>query len=425
MITAVVGINWGDEGKGRMVDLLASQYDIVARYQGGNNAGHTVVNERGRFILNLLPSGILRPETVNVMGPGMVIDLGHLDGELSSLREKGVEVTGKNLRISDRATVCMPYHPMLDGLEEDRMGSKKQGSTRRGIGPVYSDKYMRKSIRVGDLLFRDVLRERLADIVEWKNLTVEKGYGAAPISVTEMYDWLMRYGDPIMDSICDTTALLTEADDNGRSILLEAQLGALRDLDFGIFPYTSSSCTLAAYAPLGAGIPAKHLTNVVGIMKAYSSAVGGGPFVCEFEGDKARELREAGGEYGAATGRPRRVGGFDVVASRYGVRLQGATELAVTKLDVLSGMEKIPVCTAYELDGRRIDSFPLEPALEKCTPVYEYLPGFEGDITGCRKFSELPAAAQDYVKYLEDAVSCHIRYISVGADREQYIDMDR
>ena len=423
MITAVVGINWGDEGKGRMVDLLASQYDIVARYQGGNNAGHTVVNERGRFILNLLPSGILRPETVNVMGPGMVIDLGHLDGELGSLREKGVEVTGKNLKISDRATVCMPYHPLLDGLEEDRMGSKKQGSTRRGIGPVYSDKYMRKSIRVGDLLFRDVLRERLADIVEWKNLTVEKGYGHTPISVDEMYDWLMRYGDPIMDCICDTTALLTEADDSGKSILLEAQLGALRDLDFGIFPYTSSSCTLAGYAPLGAGIPAKRLTNVVGIMKAYSSAVGGGPFVCEFSGKEAEELREAGGEYGAATGRPRRVGGFDVVASRYGVQLQGATELAVTKLDVLSGMEKIPVCTAYELDGKRIDAFPLEPALERCTPVYEYLPGFDGDITGCRKFSELPQTAQDYVRYLEDTVKCPIKYVSVGADRDQYIQM--
>ncbi len=422
MITAVVGINWGDEGKGRMVDLLASQYDIVARYQGGNNAGHTVVNERGKFILNLLPSGILRPETVNVMGPGMVIDLEHLGGELASLREKGVEVGADHLKISDRATVCMPYHPLLDGLEEDRMGEKKQGSTRRGIGPVYSDKYMRKSVRVGDLLFRDVLKERLADIVEWKNLTVEKGYGHEPLNATAMYDWLMRFGDPIMDNICDTTALLTEADDSGKSILLEAQLGALRDLDFGIFPYTSSSCTLAAYAPLGAGIPAKRLDNIVGIMKAYSSAVGGGPFVCEFSGEAAHELREAGGEYGAATGRPRRVGGFDVVASRYGVQLQGATELAVTKLDVLSGMAQIPVCTAYELDGERIDRFPLEPALEKCTPVYEYLPGFTGDITGCRKFSELPQAAQDYVRYLEDAVGCHIRYVSVGADRDQYID---
>ena len=423
MITAIVGINWGDEGKGRMVDLLASEYDVVARYQGGNNAGHTVVNERGKFILNLLPSGILRPECVNVMGPGMVIDIEHLDKELRALREKGVVVGADNLKISDRATICMPYHPLLDGLEEDRMGSKKQGSTRRGIGPVYSDKYMRKSIRVGDLLFRDVLRDRLADIVEWKNLTVERGYGHEPLSVDAMYDWLMTYGDPIMENICDTTSLLTEAADSGKSILLEAQLGALRDLDFGIFPYTSSSCTLAAYAPLGAGIPAKRLDNVVGIMKAYSSAVGGGPFVCEFSGKEADELREAGGEYGAATGRPRRVGGFDVVASRYGVQLQGATELAVTKLDVLSGMERIPVCTAYELEGKRIDYFPLETALERCKPVYEYFPGFDGDITGCRKFSDLPKAAQDYVKYMEDTVKCPIKYVSVGADREQYIQM--
>jgi adenylosuccinate synthase len=423
MITAVVGINWGDEGKGRMVDLLSSQYDIVARYQGGNNAGHTVVNDRGKFILNLLPSGILRPETVNVMGPGMVIDLEHLSGELRSLGEKGVEISGKNLKISDKATICMPYHPLLDGLEEDRMGAKKQGSTRRGIGPVYSDKYMRKSIRIGDLLYRDVLKDRLADIVEWKNLTVEKGYGHEPLSVTAMYDWLMKFGDPIMDNICDTTRYLTKADEEGKSLLLEAQLGALRDLDFGIFPYTSSSCTLAAYAPLGAGIPAKRLDNVVGIMKAYSSAVGGGPFVCEFSGQQAHELREAGGEYGAATGRPRRVGGFDVVASKYGVQLQGATELAVTKLDVLSGMAQIPVCTAYELNGEHIDYFPLEAALEQCKPVYEYMEGFSGDITGCRRFSDLPLAAQKYVRYLEEAVNCKIRYVSVGADRDQYIEM--
>ncbi len=423
MITAVVGINWGDEGKGRMVDLLSSQYDIVSRYQGGNNAGHTVVNERGKFILNLLPSGILRPETVNVMGPGMVVDLGHLTGEIARLREKGVHIGADNLKISDRVTICMPFHPLLDGLEEDRMGAKKQGSTRRGIGPVYSDKYMRKSIRMGDLLFPDVLKDRLADIVEWKNLTIAGAYGHEPVSVTEMYDWLMENGGPLMENICDTTSYLTEATDSGKSLLLEAQLGALRDLDFGIFPYTSSSCTLASFAPIGAGIPAKRLDSVVGITKAYSSAVGGGPFVCEFSGDEAHALREAGGEYGAATGRPRRVGGFDVVASRYGVQMQGATELALTKLDVLSGFEKIPVCVAYELDGERIDRFPLEPALEKCKPVYEYHEGFSGDITGCRKFADLPKAAQAYIRYLEEAVGCAFTYISVGADRDQYIYM--
>ena len=423
MLTSIVGINWGDEGKGRMVDLLAGQYDYVVRYQGGNNAGHTVVNERGKFILNLLPSGILRPETVNVMGPGMVVDLKHLCGEIAALREKGVEAGPGNLKLSDRATICLPFHPLLDALEEDRLGDRRQGSTRRGIGPVYSDKYMRKALRMGDLLFRDVLRARLEEIVEWKNLTIAGGYGHEPADVNAVYDWLMTWGDPLLEHICDTTEVLTAADDAGASILLEAQLGALRDLDYGIYPYTSSSCTLAAYGPLGAGIPARRVDNIIGIMKAYSSAVGGGPFVCEFSGKAADELREAGGEYGAATGRPRRVGGFDVVASRCGVMLQGATELALTKVDVLSGMEKIPVCVAYELDGERLERFPLEPALERCRPVYEYLPGFSGDISGCRSFSELPAAAQSYVRFLEDAVGCRIRYVSVGADREQYIRM--
>ena len=423
MITAVVGINWGDEGKGRMVDLLSAKYDIVSRYQGGNNAGHTVVNERGKYILHLLPSGILRPEAVNVMGPGMVVDLEQFSKEVDDLRSKGVAIGPENLKISDRLTICMPYHPLLDGLEEDRMGAKKQGSTRRGIGPVYSDKYMRKSIRMGDLLFPDVLKERVGEIVEWKNLTVAKGYGHEPLDPVAMYDWVMKFGEPFLDCVADTTEYLTGADAAGKSILLEAQLGALRDLDYGIFPYTSSSSTLASYAPIGAGIPFKRLDSVVGITKAYSSAVGGGPFVCEFSGDEAHALREAGGEYGASTGRPRRVGGFDVVASRYGVLLQGATELALTKLDVLSGFEKIPVCVAYEYQGQRIDSFPLEPVLEKCTPVYEYREGFSGDITGCRKFADLPKAAQAYIRYLEEAVNCKFTYISVGAGRDEYIYM--
>ena len=421
MITAVVGINWGDEGKGRMVDLLSGQYDVVSRYQGGNNAGHTVVNDRGTFFLHLIPSGILRPEAVNVMGPGMVIDLEQFSKEVEELRSKGVAITPENLKISDRATICMPYHPLLDGLEEDRMGAKKQGSTRRGIGPVHADKYMRKTIRMGDLLFPEVLRERLTDIVEWKNLTVLKGYGHEPLDPNEMYDWVMKFGGPFIDHITDTTEYLTAADNAGKFILLEAQLGALRDLDYGIFPYCTSSSTLASYAPIGAGIPARRLDSVVGIMKAYSSAVGGGPFVCEFSGDQATALREAGGEYGVSTGRPRRVGGFDVVASRYGVMLQGATELALTKLDVLSGLGDIPVCVAYELDGQRIDRFPLEPALERCKPIYEYHEGFDGDITGCRKFADLPRAAQAYIRYLEEAVNCKFTYISVGAGRDEYI----
>ena len=420
MLTSVVGINWGDEGKGRMVDLFSSDHEIVVRYQGGNNAGHTVVNSRGKFILNLMPSGILREDTVNVLGPGMVLDMEHLTNEVAKLRSQGVSITPKNLKISDRATICMPYHKMMDILEEERLADKKFGSTRRGIGPVYADKYMKKTLRTGDLLFTDSLREKLTDLVEWKNITVQ-GYGHEPISVDEMYKWLEEYAFPWKEYLCDTTVYLTEQADAGKSILFEAQLGALRDIDFGIYPYTSSSSTIAAYATIGAGIPAKRLDNVIGIMKAYSSCVGEGPFVCELFGDEGNRLREAGAEYGAATGRPRRVGGFDVVASRFGVQMQGATEIALTKLDVLSGWEKIPVCTGYELDGKVIHDFPVETILAKCKPVYEYMEGFDGDISGCRRFEELPAAAQRYVRYLEESVGCRIGWVSVGAGREEYI----
>lgn len=422
MLTAVVGVNWGDEGKGRMVDLLSERYDIVARYQGGNNAGHTVVNARGKFILNLLPSGILRDETANVMGPGMVIDLEHLKKETGALTEKGVAITPVHLVISDRATICMPYHRMLDGLEEDRLGDKKFGSTRRGIAPVYADKYMKKTLRMGDLLHEGTLREKLREIAEWKNITI-RGYGAKEIDAVEMYDWLMTNGMPFLDYVKNTTVFLDAAAEAGKNIMFEAQLGALRDIDFGIYPYTSSSTTLAAFAPIGAGIPGRRLDGTVGIMKAYSSCVGEGPFVCEFFGEEAHALREAGGEYGAATGRPRRVGGFDVVASRYGVMLQGATELALTKLDVLSDMDRIPVCTAYELDGKRITDFPTVDELMRAKPVYESLPGFSGDISGCREFSDLPKAAQDYVRCVEAAVDCRIGYVSVGAGRDEYIKL--
>lgn len=423
MLTAVVGINWGDEGKGRMVDLLSAQYDIVARYQGGNNAGHTVVNERGKFILNLLPSGILRPETVNIMGTGMVIDLEHLTHEIKALREKGITINPQHLKISDKATICMPYHKLLDGLEEDRLADRKFGSTRRGIAPVYADKYMKKTLRMADLLHPETLQDKLEQLLEWKNLTVVNGYGHTPIAVDEMLSWLEAYGLPFADYICDTGLYLNHAINAGKNMMFEAQLGALRDIDFGIYPYTSSSSTIAAYAPIGAGIPGRKLDRVIGIMKAYSSCVGEGPFVCEFFGEEAEALRAAGGEYGAATGRPRRVGGFDVVASRYGVQMQGATDLAVTKLDILSGMEKIPVCTHYELDGEILDTFPTGDALNRAKPVYAFLPGFSGDITGCRKFSELPQPAQDYIRYLEEAVGCRISYVSVGAGREEYIEM--
>ena len=424
MLTAIVGTNWGDEGKGRMVDLLSADYDVVVRYQGGNNAGHTVVNERGKFIMNLMPSGILRPETVNILGPGIVIDLKHLSGEVQKLRDGGIEIEPGHLLISDRATICMPYHPLLDVLEEERLGDKKFGSTRRGISPVYADKYMKKTLRMGDLKHWDTLRERLKDLLEWKNLFVEKGYGHAPIDLDETIDWLEKYGKPFLPYICDTTVYLHDALAAGKSVIFEAQLGALRDIDFGIYPYTSASTTLAAYAPIGSGIPFAKLDESIGIMKAYSSCVGEGPFTCEMFGPEADALREAGGEYGAATGRPRRVGGFDVVASRYGARMQGCTYIALTKLDVLSYMEQIPVCTAYELDGQRIDDFPASiDELNAAKPVYEYLPGFHCDLSACRKVEDLPKAALDYIRYIEKAVGCSVKYVSVGAERDAYIKM--
>ena len=423
MLTAITGINWGDEGKGRMVDLLSQEYDIVVRYQGGNNAGHTVVNSRGKFVLNLLPSGILRPEVVNVMDNGMVIDLAHLDQEIRTLQEKGVEITPRNLKISNRATICMPYHVLQDALEEERLGDAKYGSTRRGIAYVYGDKYMKKTIRMGDLLHLDTLVPRLRSIVEWKSLTLSSVYGAKPLDFDEIFQWLQKYAEILGPYICDAGEFLAKEDSMGKKILFEARLGALRDVDFGIYPMTTSSNVIGAYAPIGAGLPGHQLDQSFGVMKAYSSCVGEGPFAAEqaMTEEEKHLLREAGHEYGAATGRPRRVGPFDVVASRYGVKCQGADELALTLLDVLDYMEKIPVVTHYMLDGEQIDYFPMGEALNRATPVVEYLPGWHCDITGCRKQEDLPKEAMDYILYLEDMVGCKIKYVSVGPERDQVV----
>lgn len=423
MLTAIVGVNWGDEGKGRMVDLLSQDYDIVARYQGGNNAGHTVVNERGKFILNLLPSGILRPEVVCVMGNGMVIDLCHLRKEIATLRDKGVEITPANLKISDRAIICLPYHVTLDCLEEDRLGDAKFGSTRRGIGPVYGDKYMKKAIRMGDLLFPDKLHKRLEGIVEWKNLTIEKAYNSTPIDLDDLDALLADLAAEFKDYICDTGLFIEKAAKEGKRVMFEAQLGSLRDIDFGIYPYTSSSNTIAAYAPIGAGVPGLKLDKVIGIMKAYSSCVGEGPFTVEASGQFAHDLREAGGEYGAATGRPRRVGAFDAVASRYGIRVQGADEIALTKLDVLSYLDAIPVCTAYEIGDEITTDFPVGERLDKAKPEFTVLKGWKCDVSKCRKPEDLPKEALAYIKFIEDSVGAKIKYVSVGAEREDYIVM--
>jgi len=422
MLTAIVGINWGDEGKGRMVDLLSEGYDIICRYQGGNNAGHTVVNDKGKFILNLLPSGILRDGVVNIMGNGMVIDMEHLCGEIDKLTEKGIAVTPESLKISDKAFICMPYHKQQDILEEDRLGDQKYGSTKRGIAPVYGDKYMKKGFRMLDLLSPETLKQKLDNVLEWKNLTI-KSYGTYNIDDSAISAWLSKYGDRLKPFITDTTEFLNNAVKAGKKVLFEAQLGALRDIDYGIYPYTTSSQTLAAYAPIGAGIPGKKLDSVIGVMKAYSSCVGEGPFAVEMFGDEGEALRAAGAEYGAATGRPRRVGAFDIPASRYGVETQGASEIALTKLDVLSYMEKIPVCTAYEIDGVKTEQFPSGDRLTKAKPVIEYLDGFKTDVSKCRKPSDLPEAALKYIRYIEKAVGCPISYVSVGAGRDEYLKM--
>ena len=424
MLTSICGINWGDEGKGRMVDLLSEKFDVVCRYQGGNNAGHTVINDRGQFILNLLPSGILRENVVNVMGNGMVIDIKHLCGEIEKLRAAGISISPANLKISDRAVITMPYNVLQDCLEEDRLAGKKFGSTRRGIAPVYADKYYKKAFRMGELLHKDRLYARVKDIVEWKNLTVVGGYGAEAVKTEDMIAYFEEYGTKLIPYICDVGLYLKEANAQGKNIMFEAQLGALRDIDFGIYPYTSSSSTIAAYAPIGAGVPNLKLDNSVGIMKAYSTCVGEGPFTAEYFGEKAERLRKLGGEYGAATGRPRRVGPFDVVASRYGIRCQGADEIALTKLDVLSDYEEIEICTEYELNGKRISEFPFTDVLDECKPVFTKVKGWHTDISGCRKKEELPKEALEYIAFLEKACGCHIKYVSVGAERDACIVMD-
>ena len=424
MLTAITGINWGDEGKGRMVDLLSQDYDVVARYQGGNNAGHTVKNERGKFVLNLIPSGILRSDVVCVMGGGMVIDPAHLDKEINTLRGQGIEICPANLKISDRATITMPFHVSQDGLEEARLSKTgaQFGSTKRGIAYAYGDKFMKKTLRMGDLVHMDAgVRKRLETIVEAKNLTMVNIYGQEPVSVEEMWAWCEKYAAIFKEYICDTGDYLSEADDAGKKIMFEAQLGALRDIDFGIFPYTSSSSSNAGYACVGAGIPGSHVDRTVGIVKAYSTCVGEGPFTAEWFGDEAEQLRVAGGEYGASTGRPRRVGPIDLVATRYGCRIQGATEVALTKLDVLSYMKQIPVCTQYEVNGEKTDDFPFTAVIDEAKPVLTTVPGWGCDISGVRKYEDLPQAAREYVEYVEKAIGVRISYVSVGAGRDEII----
>lgn len=418
---AIVGINWGDEGKGRMVDLLTEDYDVVVRYQGGGNAGHTVINEKGKFALHLLPSGIFRKGVVNILGNGVALDPENLWKEMKEVMDGGIELTPENLKISDRASILLPWHRDLDALEEQRLRDKKYGSTKQGIAPFYSDKYQKKTVLAGELLHPAAMRKRLFEIMEWKNLTLARVYGAEAYTMEKLDQWYHDFCEKITPYICDTGAFLKQAQKENKNLLFEAQLGALRDLDYGIYPYTTSSNTIAAYAPIGCGLPSVKIENVVGVVKAYSTCVGEGPFVGEMSGDEAEALRQAGGEYGAKTGRPRRVAPLDIVATRYGVQVQDATEIALTKLDVLSYLDKIPVCVRYSVNGQETDDFPFPTLLDEAEPVIEYMDGWKCDISGVRTWDDLPAEAREYVTFIEKAIGCPITYVSVGPERDSIV----
>jgi len=418
---AVVGINWGDEGKGRMVDLLTENYDVVVRFQGGGNAGHTVINEYGKFALHLLPSGIFRKGVVNILGSGVALDPENLSNEMDTVISQGIALTPENLKLSDRASLLLPWHRKLDELEEQRLKDKKYGSTKQGIAPFYSDKYQKKTVLAGELFYPEALRAHLKDIMEWKNLILTGVYGAEPYTMEDLDQWIATYGEKIKPYVCDTRRFLRDAQNEGKRILFEAQLGSLRDLDSGIYPYTTSSNTIAAYAPVGSGCPSAKVDDVIGIVKAYSTCVGEGPFVSEMFGEEAEKLRAAGAEYGAKTGRPRRVGAMDIVATRYGVEVQAATEIALTKLDVLSGMEKLPVCVAYRVNGVETDEFPFPSLLNSAEPVIREFEGWTEDISSCKTWESLPQAARDYVSFIEEQIHCPITYVSVGAERDSII----
>lgn len=427
MLTAVTGINWGDEGKGRVIDLLAENADVVVRYQGGNNAGHTVVTKQGKYVLNLLPSGILHPDVVCVLGDGMVVDLEHLANEMDDISQKGVHISPANLKLSVRATISMPWHRVQDELEENRLAKSGVafGSTRRGIAYAYSDKYRKKTLRLGDLLHLEEasVQQRLRTMLEAKNMEFAGCYHQEPMSFPALLTWCEKQAKQFSEYICDTGHYISQALDDGKNVVLEAQLGAMRDIDYGIFPYTSSSSTISAYSPIGAGIPMYSPDHVVGVLKAYSTCVGAGPFVAEnaMSENWMEALRKAGGEYGAATGRPRRVGPFDAVASRYGLKCQNADKIALTKLDVLSLLPEIPVITGYKYEDTVTGTFDTMDDMEHVTPVVKMVPGWQQDITNCRRFQELPQKAKDYVHYLEELLEHEIQFISVGAKRDEYI----
>lgn len=423
MVRAIVGGNWGDEGKGKITDLLAEDSDFVVRFQGGANAGHTIINEYGRFALHLLPSGVFRSGVINGIGPGVAFDLVRFFDELDQLEAAGVPAP--RLLVSDRAQLLMSYHKLLDRLEEERLGAKQFGSTKSGIAPFYSDKALKTGIQVCDLLEPDELAAKVEAACESKNNLLRAVYHQDTLLDPEaILAELDSYRIRLAPMVGDLSKMLYEGIAQGKNILLEGQLGALKDPDHGIFPFTTSSSTLAGYGAVGAGIPAREIREVITVVKAYSSAVGAGAFVSEIFGPEADELRRRGGdkgEFGATTGRPRRMGWFDVVATRYGCRLQGTTQVALTLLDVLSYMQEIPVCVAYEIDGQRVEDFPTTPKLNRAKPVIKRLPGFHQDIRGIRRYADLPDAAKAYVDFVEASLGFPIKMVSNGPAREDIL----
>ena len=422
MVKAVVGANWGDEGKGKITDMLGKEADIIVRFQGGANAGHTIVNNYGKFALHTLPSGVFYDHTTSIIGNGVALDIPVLFNEIQSIVDRGVPAP--KILVSDRAQIVMSYHKNFDAYEEERLGKKSFGSTKSGIAPFYSDKYAKIGFQVSELFDDELLRDKTVRIAEQKNVLLEHLYHKPLIDPDDLYKELTGYREMIAPYVCDVSLYLHNALKEGKNILLEGQLGSLKDPDHGIYPMVTSSSTLAAYGAIGAGIPPYEIKQIITVCKAYSSAVGAGAFVSEIFGDEADELRRRGGdggEYGATTGRPRRMGWFDCVATRYGIACQGATKVVMTALDCLSYLDEIKVCVGYEVDGKVIKDFPTTPTLKKCKPVFETLKGWHCNIKGIRNYDELPKEARDYVEFIEKQLGYRIDMVSNGPEREAII----
>ena len=422
MVKAIVGANWGDEGKGKITDVMAGEADIVVRFQGGANAGHTIVNNYGKFALHTLPSGVFYDHTANVIGNGVALNIPLLLKEIQSLVDRNVPAP--RILVSDRAQIVMPYHILFDQYEEERLGGKSFGSTKSGIAPFYSDKYAKIGFQVSELFDEELLREKVERVSELKNVMLKHLYHKPLIDPAELLETLHEYRDMTAPYVCDVSAFLDRALKEGKTVLLEGQLGTLKDPDHGIYPMVTSSSTLAAYGAIGAGIPPYEIKQIVTVCKAYSSAVGAGVFVSELFGDEGEELRRRGGdggEYGATTGRPRRVGWFDCVASKYGCRLQGTTDVAFTVLDVLGYLDEIPVCVGYDIDGEVTTEFPVTAKLEKAKPVFEKLPGWKSEIRGIKKYEELPENCRNYIEFIEDKIGYPITMVGNGSSRDDII----